>query len=590
MTSNKGPQSLVTPQPRPVPDSATINPNPKKLEEWIQALPRAHVGETGRLVFNALSQLNKLDISPEMRFAALEQLIAPINYVVNASQKHFIGHAFPLSPKAAKVVALAQTMYTEIGLGYKIIVEALLAKSTSVAKNRGFVASVFRTLSYLNMAMHYCYITYQPSPRGFWLEFHKIYHFSATAGIQDLKQNDLGLPNDSIEDQYKQALLMALVNTYQLSQEDISAIHESLGSWTPYCDLSVLEDAKRPNGIVIINLDSDEPPTYAAFMKDAVGPCLALNTDRLGQRLSILMAAEASLGEAQPSMSKELLQRMHGSWCSVPKRSFRRRQTGTTAKVILGLSAVHSFLTNQHCRTQTNQQQANDRSLLFRASFSGQSVTSHSDSASNAYPDLLDFYDGGSSIVAVGADGSFNRTSSYNLNKNGHEQTYEHEFVITNESAGGYCLSGTPSQSGAIKVGEILYMKQTGQDGTYNLCVVRWMRRDRDRLVLGVEILTPHADPVLILAASRDTSVHPPLAALLFPATPIMNLPATLISAATLRPGQSVRIKLSTAERDICIEKVIQSTRTFRQYQFTEPNNRPVNEIEANFDSIWSSL
>lgn len=590
MTSNKGPLGLVTPQPRQAPDSSTINPNPKKLEEWIKALPRAHVGETGRLVFNAISQLNKLDISPETRFAALEQLIAPVNYVVNASQKHFIGHAFPLSPKAAKVVALAQTMYTEIGLGYKIIVEELFARSTSIAKNRGFIASVFRTLSFLNMAMHYCYITYQPSPRGFWLEFHRLYHFCATAGIHILKQNDLALPEDSIEDQYKQALLMALVNTYQLSQEDISAIHESLGNWTPYCDLSTLDDVSRPNGIVIVSLDSDEPPTYAAFMKEVTGPCLVLNTERLAQHLSILMASQTSLGESKTPISKELLQRMHGSWCSVPKRSFRRRQTGTTARVILGLSAVHSFLSNQNSRAQSGQQQASDRSLLFRASFSGQSVTSPADNACNAYPDLLDFYDGASSNVAVGADGSFNRTSSYNLNKSTADEPYEHEFVITNESAGGYCLSGTPSQSGAIKVGEILYLKQTGQDSTYNVCVVRWMRRDRSRLVLGVEILTPHADPVIIEAASLNRSKNPPLAALLFPATPIMNLPATLISAATLRPGQSVRIKQSKMEREVCIEKIIQSTRTFRQYQFTESHVQAVTENEADFDSIWSSL
>lgn len=590
MTSNKGPLGLVTSQPRQAPDSSTINPNPKKLEEWIKALPRAHVGETGRLVFNAISQLNKLDISPETRFAALEQLIAPVNYVVHASQKRFIGHAFPLSPKAAKVVALAQTMYTEIGLGYKIIVEELLARSTSIAKNRGFIASVFRTLSFLNMAMHYCYITYQPSPRGFWLEFHKLYHFSATAGIHVLKQNDLALPDDSIEDQYKQALLMALVNTYQLSQEDISSIHESLGNWTPFCDLSTLDDVSRPNGIVIVSLDSDEPPTYAAFMKEVTGPCLTLNTERLAQHLSILMASQTSLGESKAPINKELLQRMHGSWCSVPKRSFRRRQTGTTATVILGLSGVHSFLSNQKSKIQTGQQPASDRSLLFRASFSGQSVTSPADNASNAYPDLLDFYDGGSSNVAVGADGSFNRTSSYNLNKSTEDEPYEHEFVITNESAGGYCLSGTPSQSGAIKVGEILYLKQTGQDDTYNVCVVRWMRRDRNRLVLGVEILTPHADPVTIEAASRDRSKNPPFAALLFPAAPVMNLPATLISAATLRPGQPVRIKLSKTEREVCIEKIIQSTRTFRQYQFTESRDQAVTENDADFESIWSSL
>ena len=293
--------------------------------------------------------------------------------------------------------------------------------------------------------------------------------------------------------------------------------------------MSTLDDATRPSGIVIVSLNSDEPPTYAAFMKDVAGHCLALNTDRLGQHLSILIAADTSLGEVQTPISKELLQGMHGSWCSVPKRSFRRRQTGTTAKVILGLSAVHSFLTNEHSRKQSDQRQTSDRSLLFRASFSGQNVPSHADNGSNAYPDLLDFYNGGSSDIAVGADGSFNRTSSYNLNKSAHDQTQEHEFVITNESAGGYCLSGTPSQSGAIKVGEILYMKQTGQEETYNVCVVRWMRRDRDRLVLGVEILTPFADPVSIQTGTRNTSTNAPLAALLFPATPVINLPATQI-------------------------------------------------------------
>lgn len=584
MTSNKGPLGLTTPEHRVAPNASSLSTSPKKLEEWIRALPRAHVGETGRLVFAALSQMNRLDIGPEMRYTALELLVEPVDYVVNSSKKHFVGHAFPLSPKAAKVVALVQTMYAELAVGYKIIVEDMLTKTHSIGKNRGFIASVFRALSYLNTVLHFCYITYQPAPRGYWLELHKLYYFAVTVGIHHLGQNDINRPTETVEDQYKQALLMALVNTYQQSQEDITAIQNSLGHWTPYCDLDVLRDPAKPSGIVIISLDVDEPPTYAAFTKEITGQCLILNSERLAQHLTMLISASNT---SQTPLSPGLLQRLATAWCSVPKRSYRRRQAGTSAKVILGLSAVHIFLTKIYTRSRPAERDQNDRSLLFRASFSGHSVSSSAD-GSGAYPDILDFYDGGSSSVSVGDDGSFNRTNSaYNLNSSESKGSDEESFVITNESAGGYCLSGTPTTAGSIKVGDILYMQQKGPSGTYNICVVRWMRRDRERLVLGVEILAPFAEPITLKLTARDATV---VTGLLFPPSPVMNQAATLVTSATFRQGQTAQIKQQIGEKEILIDKILQSTRTFRQYLFKETTEQPTVEDEANFDSIWSSL
>lgn len=584
MTSNKRPLGLITPEHRSSPNASSFPTSPKKLEEWISALPRAHVGETGRLVFAALSQMNRLDISPEMRFSALEQLVEPVDYVVNSSKKHFVGQAFPLSPKAAKVVALAQTMYAELAVGYKIIIEDMLSKSHSISKNRGFIASIFRAVSYLNTVLNYCYITYQPAPRGYWLELHKLYYFAVSVGIHHLGQSDIGRPNETIEEQYKRALLMALVNTYQQSQEDITAIQNSLGHWTPFCDLDVLHDPANPSGIVIISLDADEPPTYAAFAKEVTGQCLVLNSERLAHHLSILISGAST---TPTPLSAVLLQRVATAWCSVPKRSYRRRQAGTSAKVILGLSSVHAFLTKLYARSRPTQRDQSDRSLLFRASFSGHGVSSNAD-GSGAYPDILDFYDGASSSVSIGEDGSFNRTTAaYNLNTSETKESDEESFVITNESAGGYCLSGTPTTSGSIKVGEILYMQQQGPNGIYNICVVRWMRRDRERLVLGVEILAPHAEPVTLKLSARDAAA---VSGLLFPASPVMNQPATIVSSATFHPGQTAQLKQQKGEKEIQIEEILQSTRTFKQYQFKESVEQPTVEDEANFDSIWSSL
>ena len=89
------------------------------VEQWVETLPVGNVGETARLVYGALHDVNRLDISWKERQRFLEQLRAPISYVQESLVKRYTGMSFPLPPKTQRIAALAQTLYLEMALGYK---------------------------------------------------------------------------------------------------------------------------------------------------------------------------------------------------------------------------------------------------------------------------------------------------------------------------------------------------------------------------------------------------------------------------------------------------------------------------------------
>jgi hypothetical protein len=82
------------------PVSGSRDIRPKQVEDWINGLPLANLGETARQVYNALIEINALNIASEDRQRVLEQLRPTTHYIVDALKKHYVGHAFPLAAKS----------------------------------------------------------------------------------------------------------------------------------------------------------------------------------------------------------------------------------------------------------------------------------------------------------------------------------------------------------------------------------------------------------------------------------------------------------------------------------------------------------
>ncbi|HET8704902.1 MAG TPA: molecular chaperone, partial [Pseudomonadales bacterium] len=101
---------------------------PKKIQEWVAALPMVNVGESAKQLYSAVQELNRLQIDAISRFQMLEMIRPALHYVCDALGKHYLNQPLILPEKASKVANLAQALQNHFVTGYKIVVLATASR------------------------------------------------------------------------------------------------------------------------------------------------------------------------------------------------------------------------------------------------------------------------------------------------------------------------------------------------------------------------------------------------------------------------------------------------------------------------------
>lgn len=589
----KGPLSLSIPSQR-YPSGPSFYTQPKKVEQWIAGLPRAHVGETSRLLYGALRDLNQLQLPAEDRLNVLEALREPTIYAVQSLCKHIVGQSFPLSGKRSKICQLIRELGSELAIGFKVVVETALGQGGCGPDTRPVILGSYRAIEISHLLLQSTYLSYAPYPVQTWREIHILYRYAYEHSTHDLpipvKQG--ATTHHTIEEIYKQVLLLALVNPYQLSQEDIQRITTSLPFWANFCVLIPMTQNSELPGLFAVDLERDEPPAYYAQLRDRHAPCLMLDTHLLAQRLRELLSMPlASPAASYPpevsSLSQDTLRRMLLSWGLLSKRNFPRRGKTSQVHITLGLTATHKFLQDRtpgyKATTQINTPRRATYSAQPIPAADGQGLYPESWDLSDdtAVPSIYDRQTSTSSLKYVLGDTNTGRNPSPQL------------FNVTNESAGGYCLLWNQHGSAALNVGDLvcLHPKRDSVD-TPNICVVRWMKSLADRMVLGVEILSPSAAPATARLMRPDDSLGEPLESLILSPVTAVGRPTTLITSSLCRSGDILALEWAEGNALVQLTYLQQTTRSFKEFQFIsyQPEEAPPQEEPEGFDAIWSSL
>ena len=84
-------------------------PTVRDLKAWLENLPKANTGETARLLYLALQELNNLITTAEIRVQLLELLRPEVMFITAQLERHFINNAVMLDARSQKVANLCQT-------------------------------------------------------------------------------------------------------------------------------------------------------------------------------------------------------------------------------------------------------------------------------------------------------------------------------------------------------------------------------------------------------------------------------------------------------------------------------------------------
>lgn len=619
---------------------------PRHIEQWINSLPRADIGEMARLVYKGLHELNRVKVPDTDRFRIAEMFREPVNHLAMTLKKHYIGLPLPLARKKQRVALLARELQAEMAIAYKIIIESKLAHGVSRLDNKTLSQSVHRAIYYLSQVLLRCYQIYIPPPNNVWREIHRLYLYAQENNLQDVVvKNQIGEHSfdSTIASLYKQVVLLALAGPYRLRQSEIETVNTMLVSWEQYARINEITDPEQQTGMCSLNLNGDDPPGYLTLCSDLnINFCRVLDTapliEVLGQHIvaGIPVHAPGALGRAN-KLSVELLRRLVLTWGGMAKRNFSRTAKNNRILVTLGLSAMHYFIHDALQPDTQNRIEDVDKApppetpatkapalnldlvpldgpqgngavgkhVYTKARFAGKpiySVANPDTSKKDVWNPLLradtSSYDrkSGNGSDNLGSDAADSSTvpARYDF----------HVCTTVNESAGGFCLvwlpvDGSDSAGLSALVGEIIGMQEMDETNKsrWSVGVVRWMKsRDGKQLELGIQKLAPYAIAAAV-RQERTGKMREFQRALVLPEIKNINQPVTLVAPNLYEAGDTLALGIASDQKNIQITKVLETTGAFAHFQFkdskkAERSRDPARDDESkwNFDNVWSSL
>ena len=596
---------------RTAPKSGCFDSSPVSVKGWIGRLPMANIGETSKLLYEALIDLNHQDIPAQQRFKTLELLHKPVNYVTENMKKHFIGQTLPLSATTLKIAHLSREMTHAFATGYKVLVMEQIA-GVGRKDKKLLITATHRSIKLLSLVLLRTYQVYEPYPDSVWLEIHSLYRYAEDNHLHKSKVADDTAPQQdpsSITDAYKQVLLLALACPYRLRHSEAEEIYHALEEWAHYSELQAV-GANDEDTLFAVNLDSDQPPSYLVLRDRAEirNTRRLLNTRKLAHRVRKALAEKRESGSSgKQQMRTNTLRQLMLAWGVMPKRRSSRVKEHSQIIAAMGLSTIHYFVSGEVAFNNASLAPAcqpdqgagagiprfQDRARFQAKMLGGQE---------GKLPDVWEM-----NYRIEGQDGPSNTemavalaaTGGMGIDINHCAQSWK----MVNVSAGGYCLLWDNPETTRAQVGELMGIREQSDPDTFHwrLGVIRWLKVAEKRgLELGVQMLSPGA---VAIAARLDKKIRANnedhTRGLLLPKiTSIQQSSTLLLPSPPFKVGHTIIANCHGKDLRMKLTKLFENTGSFAQFQFqslgeieqitshkTPPTPRP-----RDFDDIWDLL
>ncbi|HUX64627.1 hypothetical protein [Sulfuricella sp.] len=515
--------TLTVPAPDPVED-LTVEKRPKHLKEWLDDLPLTNLTDVCRTLDDEIGALNRQKVALEKRLKLLELYRSVILKLLPAMEEQYVATRLPQPGKNRQMAEQARQLLMELANGYKIILLDYQNARITLGKGKIAVTAAQRAISALSRILMICYQTYAPAPSGIWFEIHQIFRFAIEQDSANETVSDEECES-SVNLVYKQTLLLALSNPYQLSPGEVACIQNYLAVFGGLAQLQAFAQTGNPIGLFLAQTHSDKPPKpLPQDLDEEVDnrSDIQLNTLELAQALhhhiERLNAGELPKNLRLPDVAREanyrnLLKRLLKSWSAAPKRVFNRTRNISSTQVCIGLPSLHHFLGGREPGESTDLsfvQPAEDRRFI-----SG-------------------------------------------------------KWLVINESAGGLALSGAFETLPQIRPGDVIGLKADGAN-KWHVGAVRWVKSGKaDHLEIGAQLVAPKADPARIkpsIAGPAETFQ----AALLLPEILLLKQPETLIAPrGTFGPQRELLLELDgNTTQAVRAVKLVEQTAGYERFEFS---------------------
>ncbi|WP_127478541.1 hypothetical protein [Sulfurivermis fontis] len=493
---------VIPPQNKPGPGA--FDTRPEAVRAWLEQLPLGHVGETARLLYLALHEVNRLDINIHHRLDFLEQLAPPLQGVLASLKPHYSGKPFPLAPKAARVAQLATELQAAMIIGYQIVMQ----QSDSLhwfrqrKWERVWTTALHRMLRYFSGIFCIRYQLHLPPPAGAWQIIHSAYRLLEENHLLDVTVPPLGGgESTTLGFEYKQLLLLAMLPRQRMQPVQLEEIRRHMAQWTAGLTLVQPANPQLCNEAYCIDLDQDQPPGPLWKLLPEREP--NVRSLRLLHMVPLLEQIERQVRQQRAAahitlpdgatLPRDLATVLLSSWLHPPQRSDARETARGVVHVVLGLREIHALLSGV---TTPQAEEAPATASPELRILDGQADKKQSFARTLGFvgerdeeADIWDMVYTVRPREQVKSWSEVEVARSYTLVRGD----------LVNRSSGGFGLRFPAGRLGAVRDGDLVAVSTSEDTGDWSLGMVRWLHVAADGSIeLGIKQLQQHVVPAAI--------------------------------------------------------------------------------------------
>lgn len=579
-------------------EKSWFDARPKKITEWVEALPLGDTDETTKQLFSVLRHTNHIQMSAPVRLKMLECLYPTFSFCVASLKKNFTGQSFPLNARALKYVDRTVAMYAELSDAYKIACVNFIERDHFYEK-KSLSRVLYMALDTLGKLQLTHYQIYTPEPALIWKEIHNLFMIAEHHNIQNIALKGNSETEDiktSIEEQYKQILLLSLCNPYHLGKNEIERVSQLLQKWSHYCRLINPDNETKGEAHFVACLNNDKPPVELnLFQAIESSICRFIDTSELTQHLRNLLtqSQEAFSLKESTTLQKEIKQftlyrQLIHAWDTREKRSFSRSSSEGGIDISIGLNSTHYIIEECHRPLPIELEECieedieEDNNVLIddtrnpleinHTTFSIEPIPGEADGES--YWNKAQH----SNIDVAQFNGKYTDQAipkpAYSFN----------QWKTLNAGAGGYCLLWDHDKSSNAQIGEIVGIREAGNgsESNWRIGVVRWMQYIRGHGVkLGIQVLAPNASTIQSKLMKGPASKKQEYSCLSLPEMKIIQQPASLLTPSMhYKVGDALILNDHGKMMNVQLTRLLENTGNYSRFQYAPLNSREENDFE----------
>ncbi|UTF58623.1 hypothetical protein [Gilvimarinus sp. DA14] len=544
---------LRLPEPELKQLSFCKSPTPKSVSAWVDALPLTRTSFVSALLYSAVPELARLKTDGENHLQLIEAVRPAVQGSILGLSKTFLNQPIILPEPARKAATVAQALQKHLSNAYCCALRDLMSGKSSDELR---ALAIHRAMTSLGQLLLRSYQLYAPAMSQAWREVNTLYQLAESLSLSKLTLDD-PLPHHrnitTIEAAYLRITLLASCRPNQLRQNDLYNVYRALETLAPKARLES-ESSLSPDGLYSVMLDGAGPPVYrnrlGLYESDAIRQ---INTSQLCNELAAMVSAPDKLREL--SLNSALASHMLNAWQHTAQRTFDRHAGEGKLDVTVGLSNLHFYVADETPFSMFVRQPSEmgledsdegifkKRSLKLKDRINAAAGDPWGEAFDVARPALSN-----SGAATTNVDESIRRSSR--LRYRGEHPVFSVDIVDV--SAGGYCLEWHTEIPLQLKAGELLGIREPGRY-KWAIAAVRWVQQARGSSQIGIQLLSPQAQPAAAAVIQKTGDDAEYLRVLALPAQRLANRPASLLTnAVSFHEQQKIKLyqggKLTTLQ------------------------------------------